>query len=300
MRSKFVFFTLITITLLLFGCNDNHAAIDYSDKENIGTLSDSLKEHMCKQDSLSRELVLKIDTLTQKLNMANDEIETLRSIVDKKSPNMLWDVLPLLFSFLALIIAFVVGWFTRHDIPSDKLGSILNKHLKDKGLLELKENVQMLMNGQKQQKYNYNPENNKFDFIENKISLFEKRIDEQERILKSLSNPIIKKSDTSYSTTHLYAKSTDRQYFTETVPYKEETCAFEIELKSASATKGIFDIASFGQITQMNGLEHFIFCTGNCKMEEAKSYKTSRKGECEKQSNGLWKVTSKLKIEIYK
>lgn len=307
MKHKFIFLALTAMLLVLFGCNNNNTTNENHREDNIGLLSDTLKDHLYKQDSLSQELVQQIDTLTQELNVAKSEITKLQAADSKKAPSLPWDILPLLLGLFALIGVVVVGWCTRHDVESDSVRDIVNSHLRKIGISDLKERVQSLTNSRSQQGAKSYTGNDNIESLQGRIADLEGKIADLKRkssysqqVQKPTTpqvSPVVHEKVQPSATKRLYAKATNGKFFMDITETKQETCAFVIELMSD--TKGVFDIASLGQITQMNGIENFIIYNG-CRMEEATSYKTSRKGECEKQDNGLWKVTKELEITISK
>lgn len=302
MKHKFIFLALTAMMLVLFGCNYNHTTNENPRKDNIGLLSDTLKDHLYKQDSLSQELVQQVDTLTQELNIAKSEIVKLQAVDSQKTPSVLWDILPLLLGIFALIGVLVVGWLTRHDVESESVRSIVNSHLRKTGVSELKERVQSLTNNRFQQGTNDNIASlqERIAELERKIADLERKSTFSQQAQKPMSSisPAVHEKVQPSATKRLYAKSANRKLFTEITKTKQETSAFVIELMSD--TKGIFDIVSFGQIKQMNISDDLVDYKGSCKLEEATDYETIHKGECEKQDNGYWKVTKELKITISK
>lgn len=276
----------MTMMLLLFGCNDTPST--ENGNYTIEALRQEVKDSLVAQDSLLKDLVLKVDTLTQELNKAKDEISQLQSAENKK-PSMLWDILPLIFGFVSLIAVIVVGWFTRHDIERKDVKNIVKNEC-EKYL---------------QKHYSYKKSDSDCRSCSDKVTKIEEKNKDLERRLSDLEKKTPEHSPDDDATGSkpliptkcLYAKSTDKSFFTEIINTKQETCAFVIELESE--TKGKFDIVSFSQIKQMNDLDKFIHATGSYRIEDATGYETTCKGECEKQGS-LWKVVKELKISLYK
>ena len=121
--------------LVLFGCNNNHTTNEEHREDNIELLSDSLKEHIRKQNSLSQELVLKVDTLTQELNAAKDDIAKLQAAESKKTIDF-WNGLSLLLGIIAFIAAIMAIWATRNHVKLKDLDSKFNEYLRNRGLSE--------------------------------------------------------------------------------------------------------------------------------------------------------------------
>jgi len=304
MKCKFIFLALAAVMLVLFGCNNNHTTNEEHREDNIELLSDSLKEHIRKQNSLSQELVLKVDTLTQELNAAKDDIAKLQAAESKKTIDF-WNGLSLLLGIFAFIAAIMAIWATRNHVKLKDLDSKFNEYLRNRGLSEqevqhLKECKNSLANSRSQQKPDSScVDNDNIASHERRIAELERKISHFQQLQKPVSQftPAIPKNMQPSATRRLYAKATSNSFFTETADTKEETCAFVIEY---SGEKGDFDVASFAQIKQMNDLESFLHAEGDCTMEEATNYKTNCRGECVKNDGGFWKVVKALEIKIWK
>lgn len=293
MKRVFILGSIMTMMLLLFGCNDTPST--ENGNYTIEALRQEVKDSLVAQDSLLKDLVLKVDTLTQELNKAKDEISQLQSAENKK-PSMLWDILPLIFGFVSLIAVFVVGWFTRHDIERKDVKNIINKQYKNIVKNECKKYLQG-HNSYKKSDSDCSSCSDKVTKIEEKNKDLERRLSDLEKKTPEHGpDDHTNGGEPRIPTKCLYAKSKDGSFFTEIIETKQETCAFVIELESE--TKGKFDIVSFSQIKQMNGLDKFIHLTGRYRIEDATDYKTICKGECEKQG-GLWKVVKELEISLF-
>lgn len=301
MKSRVVFLVLSALLMVMAGCDNNQPTQPDSNVSNIEMLSDSIKQQLVKQDSLSKELLHQVDILTTELNSAKSEIEQLRTSVEQKeAQGFLWNILPLIIGCLALIIAIIVGVCTRHDVEKDDVRSIFNEHMRNIGLSDVKRSVQLLMNNRNQQKVSNNVSIGDIVALEQRIKTLESRIANVER---SVSPPTPVKPDDPHMggmpiSKHLYANSNSKEYFTNVLETKQDTCVYVIDL--SSATKGEFDIISIEKIKQRNGWDSVIEYTGDCTINEAKSFKTNKRGKCEKVSDGTWKVIEKLKITISK
>lgn len=301
MKRNIVFLALAMVLMLIVGCEETQPTRTESVSTCIDTLSQDLKRHLVKQDSLSKELLQKIDTLTIELNSAKAETESLKnSIAEQNNPNFLWDVLPLIIGIISLLIALVVGFCTRHDLEKDEVYGIINQHLNKLGLdRNFRDKIQSFMNNYSLQKSTKVVQEGSNYLLENKVASLEKEIAELKKARTTISatQNVVSKGE-SISPTSLYANMNSQEYFTDVVTSNQGTCVFVIRL--VSQTKGDFDIISLDKIKQRNGWERIVDYKGDCTINEAKDFKTDRKGKCEKLSDGTWKVVENLKITIYK
>lgn len=299
MSKKIVLIALAMVFALIVGCNDAPSADNAEDATtNIEMLSDTLKQHLVKQDSLSKELLQKIDTLTKELNSAKAETESLRSSIKKEdNPKLLWDILPLAISIISLLLALLVAYTTRNAVEEEKVYGILKKEFNKIGLTsDICKSIQRLTSNPNQQKSAKVQEASINYEVESRLASLEKEITE----LKRTHTPnIAVQSKKPLSPTVLYANMNSQEYFTSVVSSKQSTCVFVIELSPQNRDKGYFNIISLDQIKQRNGWEPIVTYSGNCVFREAKGFKINRNGECEKLSDGTWKVTRNLEITIY-
>ena len=61
------------------GCDKNQSTQPNLNESNVEMLSDTIKQQLVKQDSLSKDLLHQVDTLTTELNSAKAEIEQLKN-----------------------------------------------------------------------------------------------------------------------------------------------------------------------------------------------------------------------------
>lgn len=295
MKRNIVFLALAMVLMLIVGCEETQPTRTENVSTCIDTLSEDLKQHLVKQDSLSKELLQKIDTLTIELNSAKTETESLK----QNHPNFLWDVLPLIIGIISLLIALFVGFCTRHNLEKDEVYGIINKHIQSLGLdRNFRDKIQCFINSYSQQKSTKVQDGSNY-LLENKVASLEKEIAELKKSHTTIcaTQNVVPKGE-SISPASLYANMNSQEYFTDVVASKQGTCVFEIKL--VSQTKGDFDIISLDKIKQRNGWERVVDYKGDCTINEAKDFKTERKGKCEKLSDGTWKVVENLKITIYK
>lgn len=274
---------------VMVGCDTSQSQSSDSetDDKSIELLSDTLKQHLVTQDSLYNELVSKVDTLTSKLNKIEQNEE-----LKQNEPSIIWDILPLMLGAVALFAAVVLWFCSKHDLK--RIEEMDNK-------LKNQDNVINNLKGQNKS-HSYSPQNQTnqsvISEIKNKLSNLEYRINGLERsnapIVKT--SPVVAKAE-SYPS-KLYANINSSDYFTNVVQSRQDTCVFEITLKTQ--TEGEFDIISLDKIKQRNDWEEVVDYVGDCTINEAKSFKTIQKGKCLKSQEYTWKVVSKLKIKISK
>lgn len=291
MKSKIIFCALAMVFAVLAGCSGESQS-DLANIEDsnasIYVLSDSLKQHLQMQDSLSNELVLKVDSLTISLNQATNEITALKK---KEKDNLLKDILPLAIGVIALIVAICVAVCIGKRV-SKMNGKILKLESENK---RSKEENRSSVN-------NYRPQNMSKSQNE-EISWLKSELT---RLRNDIENP--KKTNTpvvtymkveSFQTKTLYAGKNSNQYFINPTDIIQETSVFKIKL--ISQDKGEFDIISIDKIKQRNDFEPVVdFQGNNCLLNEANKSETIQPGLCLKRPDGLWEVVSKLKIKISK
>ncbi len=317
MNAKFIFSALIFMSLLFFGCNNapesggNNTSKEQYDNPSgsLASLPDSVKQRLEAQDSLSKELVSQVEMLTNELKSAKTEVSELKSSLEEKNrQSMLWTILPIAISVIAFGISLIALrlLIRNHYIKEADYGKYFKIGLEKHGLLETKDAFKKSQERAPLQLQSSSSVDEKICNLESRLTSLESAIETKEKTTSGNNNGKGQKS--SYSSNakkdapfskRLYAKSIASSYLKEIAETKEETCAFVIELENEN--RGYFDIASFNQAKQLNGLDECIDYSGNCKIDEANNYTLKEKGICicEKQ-HGLWKVVEKLKITISK
>lgn len=291
MKSRVVFWVLSVLLVVMTGCDNNQSTQPNLNESNVEMLSDTIKQQLVKQDSLSKDLLHQVDTLTTELNSAKAEIEQLKiSVEQKENQGLLWTILPTIIGCLALIIAIIVGFCTRHKVEEKDVESILEKRfLSYIKVYESRKADNQILN-----------DNKKNRSLEERIKKLEDKVEGMKPIVPL---PIPKKTNEHHNvekpiSKHLYACINSKEYFTNVLETKQETCVYIIDL--ISATTGEFGIISIEKIKQRNGWDSVIEYTGDCTIHDAKSFKTNEPGRCEKLSDGTWKVVKKLRITISK
>lgn len=138
--------------------------------------------------------------------------------------------------------------------------------------------------------------------LQNKITDLESQLKDVLKSVSKLASTVSKISTKSAVVVpmqnHLYAKLNSDNYFTEVKSSKEETCVFDITLKSE--TEGEFEIISLDKIKQRDRWDSVVEYTGNCTITDAQRFVVNHKGRCIKLPNEMWMVVEKLKITLSK
>ena len=181
MKSRVVFLVLSALLMVMAGCDDNQSAQSDYNVSNIKMLSDSLKQQLVKQDSLSKELLHQVDILTTELNSEKTEVKQLKIRVEQKeSPEFLWTILPMIIGCLALIIAIIVGVCTRHDVQKSDVKRILDEHLE--GICSLDQDQFLISNRDRQL-------DEKIIDLEQRIKMLEGKVADVKSIAHVYSTP---------------------------------------------------------------------------------------------------------------
>lgn len=280
MKHKFTFLAMMSMVILMVGCNRNHTT---KESENKG------------------------DTLSQVLNEATSDITKLQPTEDEKTIDF-WNDLSLLLGVIAFVAAIVAIWSTRNHVKFEDIDSKLNRYLRDRGLSEqevkhLKGRMNSLANSHSQQNpVSSNVGNDNIASLERRIADLERKISLLQQPQKPASQftPAAPKNIQPKTTKRLYASTNTQEYFTRVVDTKQESCVFVLDLLSPTSTTCEFDIISFDKIKQRNGWQDIVECEGDCMITEATNSVTNQKGKCEKLPDGTWKIVKKLKITISK
>lgn len=299
-------FILLIVVLLVCSCNmfsDNKEEPEQGFKmqvQKIVELPDSVKEKMIKQDSLAQNLITKIDTITEGLNSAKENIEELKQKTDSfKSTNSIW------FSLIGLfcgIIAMIISFSKPKGLKENEIKSIIGEYFRySKKINNINSKLAILeeaLNNQTNSKKG------------NSVTSLEQRIAELERKVKTLSKTndktiedtvLLNIGETNKSEDYIkkgYAPLNRYNFIINISDSNQEGCVFKISF--ISSNKGEFDLIALDKIKSCNGWEDVIEYTGRCTMEEASSYKLIKKGVIVKYDDQTWEVQDKLKIEITK
>ena len=283
--------------MVVTGCDDEpqiqSEQTDYTASDK-GSLPDTLQKQLTKQDSLSKELLHQIDSLTDELSTAKAEIAQHKASIEQmESKGLLWTILPLTISSLAFIVA-IIGIRKRKKEEGNSLKNSLNKNNCEIGL---EGQIQSLIYNRFQQIRAGLVSSSQFSTLESRIKILEQNM----RPTTPQSSPIKKNPPVKPSlpiTKQLYANTNSEEFFTDVLETEQDTCVYRIDLTTSET--GEFNIISIEKIKQRNGWDNVIDYTGDCTISEAKSFKVDRPGKCEKISADTWKVVEKLKITISK
>lgn len=307
--------TILLISLFLFsscelfsGKADNPQGDSKVEIQKIEVLPDSIKNKMIEQDSLVRNLIAKIDSLTLGLNETKSNVSEIQSNVDNlKSPNRIWNFIS--------IVAFIIG-----------VTALVMSIFKSKGLKRL--DVENIFSDCMDQSTRLKAINNKIDKLQSssrgsssrgniqQSSDIESRLNSLEVTMKQVVDHINNSTKPNVSTQNEpdkqnhnyneqpsfvkagYAKLNSQNYFIDIFESNQEGCVYKIQFKSP--TRGEFDLISLDKIKSRNGWQDIIEYEGPCTMAEATSYRLINPGVIEKYDSKTWEVKKKLKIYIYK
>lgn len=319
MKKIFLFLSsmfILSIVSCNHGTDDSQAGT--KDSFNIAGISEALKKHLTEQDSLSREMVAKIDSITIQLSNSKKQIESLQDEVKKiQEPGQVLaciTLVALLLSLIALGIAFVR---TRNTLDKKKAKFFINEYIEEcyddpNTTIGKIKNLNARVKGIESRTRQTPIDNQGTSTNNSDINDFEKRLADLERIanLKNQRNDTQKlsSSDTNKQkaerqtkqegTKVAYANINTSNYFVDLLNSKQETCVFTITLKGTD--QGEFNIISLDKLKSRNGWQDVVEATGDCTMAEANSYDVIGLGQCKKIEDNAWEVTRKLRIKIRK
>jgi len=316
---KNLIFLFISSIFLLSIVSCNHGREDdqsgSKDSFNIAGIPEALKKRLTEQDSLSREMVAKIDSITIQLCNSKKQIESLQSEVKKiQEPGQVLACIALVALFLSLIALVLILIRTRNTLNKKKAKDYINGYLEESydnpntafgKIKTLSAHVQGI---ESRMRPRYS-DNQGLSVVNFDLSDLEKRVTDLERIirLKDQRNDTPKffsydmgapKSERQVSTKVGYANINTSNYFVDLVDSKQETCVFVITFKGPE--QGEFDIISLDKLKSRNGWQDVVAATGDCTMAEANSYEVLGFGQCKKIEDNTWEVTRKLRIKIRK
>ena len=312
--TSFVLCLIVLSSCDFFGEKQGSAGGEETSKMEY--LSDSIKEHFKKQDSLVNELVVKIDDLTTYRNNSQEDIAKLKSQIDGlQSPGRILGFMALgalLLSIIAIVIVFVktsgkLNWKQVEEYVDGRFyGETFPRNLNHR-LITLENNQKSgpkHSSGRSTSSY-------EIDDLERRVSALErqaKKNTEASSMIDSSSQFKIgidrdserTSSPTSLGNKVLYANLNNEEYFMETFNSNQETCVYKITITSPQ--KGDFSLISLAKIQSTNGWQDVIDveANGDCTMAEAQGFTTLGLGQCEKIDDSTWKVTKKLRIKINK
>ena len=307
---------LLSIVSCNHGTDDGQAGI--KDSFNIAGIPEVLKKRLTEQDSLSREMVAKIDSITIQLSNSKKQIESLQGEIKRiQEPGQVLAciaLVALLLSLIALVLAFIR---TRNTLDKKKAKDFLNEYLEDSydnpntafGKIKTL-NAHVL--GIESRMRPRSSDNQGSSVGHSDLNDLEKRLTDLERIIKlkdqrnetpkpssyDTGTPKVERQAKQESTKVGYANINTSNYFVDLLDSKQETCVFTITFKGSE--QGEFNIISLDKLKSRNGWQDVVEATGDCTMAEANSYDVLGLGQCKKIEDNTWEVTRKLRIKIRK
>ena len=309
-KNLFIYIFLI-VSVLFVSCNWPPEPEEQTsqDEKRSEVISDELRERFNEQDSLSRELVGKIDLFTSELRYSKMKVENLQSEVKElKTPGQLLAGIAL-FSLLLGIVAIVVAIIrTNKKVErwevKDMLKQMYREQIKDLEYRMTRAETNIKELDKDRSTLKSTPIDNSFD---------KRLIDLEKRMRRIEHYGTDKFSDSSYSHSSTasyvahepdmikigYAKVNSKQFFVDILSSKQEDCVYII--KFISKELGEFDIISLDKIKSINGIKDVVELTSDsCQLEEATNYNVIEKGRCKKADEKVWEVTKKLTIKVFK
>lgn len=277
---------------------------------SIEGLSPEIKEHFVAQDSLMKDLVNKVDTLAEALNLVqNEKNELEKKIESLQSPRSTWAWMSISAAVLS-IIAFLLALFKKGFNEKDILRVVnyrLDTSQRIKSINGLINDVEALKN-----------ETQRCFQPTQSSSLASQNIDARLRKIESTLSEVVnyinghrpnnqpqpasqqENRNTKQVETQSvgYARIDAENYFTTIYDSNQEGCAFKITFKNA--TKGEFTIISLDRISSSNDWQQKIECSGGVSIKEATEFRIEALGVCENIGNNTWQVTKPLKIRLLK
>ena len=310
--NKCFFICLFMLAPLLMGSCDFWGESNNTESKEIKTIEvfpDSVRKHIIEQDSLSRELISKIDTLTMELNASKNDVDQLRTdIKGLNAPGKVLVVLSLLSMLISIIAIVLVIIRTNKIVEKWEIREIAKLLIREKNKdLEFRINraeTNIKEIGKESSVSKSTPTNSSFDKRLLELEIKVNKIAGGTSMLthSELPNPrpsMDSKVDQEQENVKTgYAKVNSNKYFVEIFSSKQEECIYTI--KFTSKEEGEFDILSLEKIKSINGLKDVVDLTpDSCLLEEATNYKVVEKGRCKK-TEGVWEVTKKLVIRVSK
>lgn len=303
-------FCAFTVTSCGFFCDDETQK-DVEVKQ-IVELSDTVKQHLIKQDSLYSDLIAKIDTLTIELNASQQNVAKLQK--DKlESPESFWNYMTvgaIILAVFAIILIFLRGSGLNKSGVDRMVRDYLDNSMRLNDLQRRIHDLEKMINSSPK----YMPTGSvpktaegRIIYLEGKIKEVIEAVNRHEKEFKNLGGaktmppstlptpPIPQQPKFSKEG---YAELNSGKIFIKVLESNQEGCVYHIQF--LSDTKGLFDLISLDKIKSCNGWKEVVDVTGDCTMADAKKYDVVSKGTCIKTLEGYWKVQENLKIKISK
>ncbi len=309
MKKNYILIVLTAI-FALSSCSffeDDKSSKGKEEIRAIVELPDSVKQKIVEQDALMTELVNKVDTLTEELNLIKAENAELKEkITEMKSPKSTWAYISI-GAFVLGLIALLISLLKPKGIKEERIYEIFKKSLDDsRRIKELQENVNSLLSSQRNNKVSntsssYAPNSNgRLRQLENQmaqiIQVVNKITTPVSQTVSTRQEPTRSREENDYQKVG-YAKVDTDIYFTTIFESNQEGCVFKLTF--TSQTKGKFNIIALDKIQSRNDWQKKVECSG-VSIKEATDFRLEDEGVCEKIDENTWKVTKPLKIRLIK
>lgn len=305
-------YSLIVLTAIfsLSSCSffeDDNPSTDKKEIRTIVELPDSVKQKIVEQDALMTELINKVDTLTEELNLTKAENAELKEKIEElKSPKSTWAYISI-GAFVLGLIALIISLLKPKGIKENRIYEIFKNSLDDSSRIkELQANVNNLLSSQRNNRVSntgssYAPNSDgRLRQLENQMAKVNEVIN---KITAPVSQPVStrqeptpSREDNEYQKVG-YAKVDTDIYFTTIFESNQEGCVFKLTF--TSQTKGKFNIIGLDKIQSRNDWQKKVECSG-VSIKEATEFSLEDEGVCEKIDENTWKVTKPLKIRLIK
>lgn len=317
MNKKFFIYIFFLVPILCASCSWFDGSDRKGNKEvkEIEVFPDSVRQYLIKQDSLKKELISKIDTLTTELNASKNEVEQLQSeIKELKSPNRLLIVLlflSLLLSFIAIILSIIRtnNKIDKWDVK-DMTRQMVREHVKELEyrMNRAESNIKEINKGFSTSKTtsSSNLTDKRILDLDVRLSRIERKNAEESSNQFSYAIQDLTSSTTSTinqeteTTRKEYAKANSGKFLVQITDSQQEGCVYVINITNKE--EGKFDIISLAKIKPVNDIMDVIeLAPGSCSLEDATIYNVIDKGICKKvEGKPVWEVTKKLIIKVTK
>lgn len=309
MKKNYILIVLTAI-FALSSCSffeDDKSSKGKEEIRAIVELPDSVKQKIVEQDALMTELVNKVDTLTEELNLIKAENAELKEkITEMKSPKSTWAYISI-GAFVLGLIALLISLLKPKGLKEERIYEIFKKSLDDsRRIKELQENVNSLLSSQRNNKVSntsssYAPNSNgRLRQLENQmaqiIQVVNKITTPVSQTVSTRQEPTRPREENDYQKVG-YAKVDTDIYFTTIFESNQEGCVFKLTF--TSQTKGKFNIIALDKIQSRNDWQKKVECSG-VSIKEATDFRLEDEGVCEKIDENTWKVTKPLKIRLIK
>ena len=327
MKTKIKGILILVTSVLFVSCSFFTPSQDEDSKKEVRAIEvfpDSVKKHLMEQDSLSKQLVLAVDSITTKLNAANNNIEELQaSIKELRAPGQFLIYIVIFAFFLSIIAIIATIIKTKNKLNKWEVIDEIKQFLSDKNtnlyrqLTRMDDDIKNLKKGSQSPK---SPTKNELYHQGGNSQSINETIQaeiQERRMSNNSSNSEYDIRNYQYtqgnqSTTsqitkqgyaqmpkHGYAQMHTGKYLVDIVESNKESCVYSLTFTSEESAE--FDIISLEKIKTINDLRDVLdLAPGSCLLNEASFHTVERKGKCKRIDDNTWEVIQKLLIKVYK